>query len=287
MKIRVPASSANLGPGFDSCGIALSQYLSIEILEDSEEWLISHDLPGNVATGKENLIIETALSLAPDLTPKHLKMTSDIPLTRGLGSSSSAIVAGIELANRLGNLNLSEHQKICIGTEIEGHPDNVAPAIGGGFVVASAIGTEVYYAKHRFPDCDVIAFIPTTELATEASRSVLPKEFSYQDAVKASSIANVMIAAFVNSNLPLAGKMLEKDMWHERYRAQLVPHLEKIRELGHQYGAYGVCLSGAGPTVLVLSPEENTSLLLAALKTFDSSARVEVLNVDHEGVQVF
>lgn len=107
MKIRVPATSANLGPGFDSCGIALSQYLYIEVIEDSKNWLITHNLEDEIPTNEENLLIKTALQVAPKLTPKHLKMTSDIPLARGLGSSSSVIVAGIELANRLGNLNLS------------------------------------------------------------------------------------------------------------------------------------------------------------------------------------
>ena len=156
MKIRIPATSANLGPGFDSCGIALSLYLFIEVLEPSDQWEIIHDLGNDIPSDATNLMITTALALAPDLAPHKIKMESDVPLARGLGSSSSVIVAGIELANRLGNLNLSQKEKIEIATKIEGHPDNVAPAICGDFVVACYFSEKktdkVSYVKHYFPE---------------------------------------------------------------------------------------------------------------------------------------
>ncbi|WP_019771851.1 GHMP family kinase ATP-binding protein, partial [Streptococcus sobrinus] len=106
MKITVPATSANLGPGFDSVGVALSKYLTIEVLEPAADWQVDHDL-GDIPSDENNLLIQTALQIAPDLTPQRIKMTSDIPLARGLGSSSSVIVAGIELANQLAGLQLS------------------------------------------------------------------------------------------------------------------------------------------------------------------------------------
>ena len=108
MKIQVPATSANLGPGFDSCGIALAKYLVIEVIKPQYKWEIVHHLGPEIPSDESNLLIQTALSIAPYLVPHKLKMISDIPLTRGLGSSSSVIIAGIELANRLANLNLSE-----------------------------------------------------------------------------------------------------------------------------------------------------------------------------------
>ena len=129
MKIRVPATSANLGPGFDSCGIALSQYLTIDIGPETKQWQIDHQLGSAIPTDEKNLLIQTALDLAPKLTPHKITMTSDIPIARGLGSSSSVVVAGIELANRLGNLGMTPQQKVSYATKIEGHPDNVAPAI--------------------------------------------------------------------------------------------------------------------------------------------------------------
>lgn len=287
MKIRIPATSANLGPGFDSCGIAVSQYLHIEVLENTKEWKILHSLGTDIPTDETNLLIQTALKLAPELSPKVLKVTSDIPLARGLGSSSSVIVGGIELANRLGNLNLSQKDKLQIATEIEGHPDNVAPAIYGDFVVASYIDGEVHSVKHHFPMCDVIAYIPDVQLLTAESRSVLPSSIPYKEAVQASSIANVMIAAILNGNLPLAGIMMEKDRWHESYRKNLVPHLDEIRALGHKVGAYGAFLSGAGPTVLILSPEEKTDQMVQELEKLPLLATINVLSVDKEGIQVF
>ncbi|MEG0628445.1 MAG: homoserine kinase [Enterococcus sp.] len=286
MKIRVPATSANLGPGFDSCGIALSQYLTIEIGEETKKWQIVHHLGSNIPSDEKNLLIQTALDLAPHLKPHRLAMTSDIPIARGLGSSSSVIVAGIELANRLGKLGMTTAQKVTYATKIEGHPDNVAPAICGDFVVASFNNNEVDFVKHPFPNCDVIAFIPNHELLTAESRAVLPKEMSYRDAVKASSIGNVMIAAVLNGNLPLAGKMMEKDILHENHRQHLVPHLKKIREFCKIYGGYGSFLSGAGPTVLVLTPSENTEKLVTALKIYDHEAAIDVLSVEKEGVQI-
>ncbi|MGI6155006.1 MAG: homoserine kinase [Enterococcus lemanii] len=291
MKIRIPATSANLGPGFDSCGIALSLYLFIEVLEPSDQWEIIHDLGNDIPSDATNLMITTALALAPDLAPHKIKMESDVPLARGLGSSSSVIVAGIELANRLGNLNLSQKEKIEIATKIEGHPDNVAPAICGDFVVACYFSEKktdkVSYVKHYFPECDIIAFIPNTELLTTASREVLPQSFTYSQAVEASAIANVMIAAVINGNLPLAGKMMEEDRWHERYRQKFIPHLASIRQLGKDEGAYGCFLSGAGPTVLILSPEDKTTRLMKTLQALDKNATIERLSIDREGVQAF
>ena len=137
MKIIVPATSANIGPGFDSVGVAVSKYLTIEVLGESDRWLIEHDLERRIPSNERNLLIKVARRIAPAIQPHHLKMTSDIPLARGLGSSSSVIVAGIELANQLANLQLSNAEKLNFATKIEGHPDNVAPAIYGNLTISS------------------------------------------------------------------------------------------------------------------------------------------------------
>lgn len=287
MRIRVPATSANLGPGFDSCGIALDRYLVVEVVEDSDQWLVSHDLGADIPSNEENLVVTTALKLAPELTPKHLKMISDIPMTRGLGSSSSVIVAGIELANRLANLNLSQVEKINYATEFEGHPDNVAPAICGEMVIATQIGDQVEYVQHFFPSCDILAFIPNEPLSTKEARLALPETLAFKEGVQASSIANVMIAALLAGNLPLAGKLMEADRFHEKYRQKLVPHLEVIRQMAKEEGAYGCFLSGAGPTVLILTPENVTKRLLSLLQALEADAKIEQLSIDREGVQVF
>lgn len=291
MKIRVPATSANLGPGFDSCGVALSSYLTIEIIEEDTKWTVDHELGDAIPHDEQNLLIQTAQQVAPGLKPQHLKMTSSIPIARGLGSSSSIIVAGIELANRLENLNLTERQKIEIATSIEGHPDNCAPAICGDFVVASYFFNQnkptIHYVKHYFPECQIIAYIPHSQVLTKESRSVLPETLSFEEAVKASSIANVMIAAVLNGDLRLAGKMMEQDRWHEAYRQGFVPHLATIREIVKRNEGYAAFLSGAGPTVLILTSEEKADLITFELEQMEGSAQIEQLSVDREGVQVF
>lgn len=287
MKIRVPATSANLGPGFDSCGIALNRYLVIEVIGQSEEWQIDHNLSDEIPNDEKNLLIEIARQVAPELTPHRLKMTTDIPVARGLGSSSSVVVAGIELANRLQHLNLTEEEKVALATKFEGHPDNVAPAICGDFVVASLLDGETDYVKHYFPDCGFIAFIPNEELLTKESRQVLPRELPFAEAIKASSVANVMIAAAIKGNLPLAGKMMEQDRWHEPYRQRLVPHLPAVRQVCHEEGGYGCFLSGAGPTVMVLASTTKSERIISRLKELSSHAAVEFLQIDREGVQVF
>ncbi|MDN6383495.1 MAG: homoserine kinase [Tetragenococcus koreensis] len=291
MKICVPATSANLGPGFDSCGVALSSYLTIEIIEEDTKWTVDHELGDAIPHDEQNLLIQTAQQVASGLKPQHLKMTSSIPIARGLGSSSSIIVAGIELANRLENLNLTERQKIEIATSIEGHPDNCAPAICGDFVVASYFFNQnkptIHYVKHYFPECQIIAYIPHSQVLTKESRSVLPETLSFEEAVKASSIANVMIAAVLNGDLRLAGKMMEQDRWHEAYRQEFVPHLATIREIVKRNEGYAAFLSGAGPTVLILTSEEKSDLITFELEQMEGSAQIEQLSVDREGVQVF
>ena len=159
MKITVPATSANIGPGFDSVGVAVSKYLTIEVLEPADVWFIEHDL-GDIPSDENNLLISTALQVKSDLQPHKLVMTSDIPLARGLGSSSSVIVAGIELANQLADLNLSDDEKLTLATKIEGHPDNVAPAIFGNLVVSSYVDGKVNSAVATFPEASFVAFIP-------------------------------------------------------------------------------------------------------------------------------
>ena len=286
MKIRVPATSANLGSGFDSCGIALSLYLTLDTGVEASEWHIEHNLAG-VPQDETNLIIQTALELSPTLTPRHMKMQTEIPTARGLGSSSTAIVAGIELANRFGNLGLTKHRKLEIATEMEGHPDNVGPALYGEFVVACYEDAEVNSVKHHFPDCDIVIFVPDAELLTTKARKVLPSAIPFKEGVRGSAISNVMIGAVLNGNLSLAGKMMEKDIWHEKYRASLIPELGPIRQLAHQLGAYGTVLSGAGPTILTLSPEHVTPGLVKKIKALKLPGRVDVLNIDQEGLQVY
>lgn len=286
MKIIVPATSANVGPGFDSVGIAVTRYLTIEVLESADAWVIEHDLGAGIPTDEKNLLLQTALSIAPAIQPHHIKMLSQVPLARGLGSSSSVIVAGIELANQLADLKLSDAEKLRIATKIEGHPDNVAPAIFGNMVIASYIGEDVQYVTADFPSCDLVAFVPSYQLKTSDSRNVLPKEWSYKEAVAASSVANVAIAALLKGDLLTAGRSIESDHFHERYRQSLVKEFPQVKEVAHAYGAYATYLSGAGPTIMNLLAPEHTAAFVADLEKLGLDGDIFQLKIDTFGVRV-
>ena len=286
MKIIVPATSANIGPGFDSVGVAVSKYLIIEVLGKSNQWIIEHDLGRRIPSNERNLLIKVARRIAPAIRPHHLKMTTDIPLARGLGSSSSVIVAGIELANQLVNLQLSNTEKLNLATKIEGHPDNVAPAIYGNLTISSYVNGEVSTVVTKFPEVSLIAYIPNYELRTKDSRGVLPKELSYQEAVAASSIANVAIAALMKGDMVVAGQAIESDRFHEHFRQGLIKEFPKIKMMAKENGAYATYLSGAGPTVMILVPKERSNTLKEKIEEQQFKGQVFELQVDCKGVRV-
>ena len=293
MKIIVPATTANIGLGFDSIGIAVNLYLTFTVVEPSNAWKLEHPFGEAVPSNQENLIIETALAVCPTLQPHYLVCESDIPMTRGLGSSSSAIVAGIELANQLGNLNLTPQQKVEWATKLEGHPDNVAPAILGGLVVATydAKSQEVdYLQKEIQSDIQGIALIPDFELSTKASRQVLPSEFVYSKAVQASSRSNVLVAALWQEDWENVSRIVEKDLFHEPYRETLISFLTPVRKLAKEKEAIGTYLSGAGPTVMVLSSKDKSTTIVEYLQEHLPSElgnyNIQVLTVDQLGVRV-
>src|SRR5690625_2886236 len=185
--ISVPASSANIGPGFDSAGIAVSRYLTLQI-KKADKWQFVHttDLIPSVQRYEDHYIYKVAKQVADwhscSLPPVHVTMESEIPLARGLGSSASAIVAGIELANQLCKLELTEREKLDYAVKIEGHPDNVAACLLGGFVVTVKMGEEATYKKLPAIDTDLVVYIPNFELKTEDARKVLPNQFLMKDA---------------------------------------------------------------------------------------------------------
>lgn len=293
LTISVPGTTANLGLGFDSLGLAVNLYLTVTVEKESDEWYVRHPFGKEVPTDEENLIVQTALQVAPDLHPQRLSVKSQIPMTRGLGSSSSAIVAGIELANQLANLNLTTEEKLAYATRIEGHPDNVAPAILGNLVFATydkeqdAVTTLGKKINHEI---QLIAIIPNVELSTKASRGVLPSSLDYATAVQASSRSNVLVAALCQEKWDVVGEMIETDLFHEPYRKSLIPFLEPVRQIAHTAGAIGTYLSGAGPTVMILTHETHTFTVIEALQEQLpdklGTYQVQLLAVDHHGVRV-
>ncbi|AKR34856.1 MULTISPECIES: homoserine kinase [Bacillus] len=284
--VRVPASTANVGPGFDSVGIALSLYLGVVVKEKADKWQVIHSFEESIPTDDKNLIVSTACKVCPSISPHIIEVTSNIPLTRGLGSSASAIVAGIELANQLGNLNLTADQKVQIATNFEGHPDNVAASILGGTVIGVLDGKDVSVVRIESKELGVISLIPNAELNTDESRSVLPKMFPFHEAVKASAISNVLVAALCQKRWEVVGEMMERDHFHEPYRLELVPLLPSIRKCAKEFGAYGTALSGAGPSIFILTPYEKRQEIAEQLARVFTDMKVCELEIDHKGIIV-
>ncbi|KRL06828.1 homoserine kinase [Liquorilactobacillus hordei] len=281
-EFRVPATSANLGPGFDSIGVAVNLYLTVKVLGESNSWVVEHNM-GKVYHDERNLIISTALKVVPTLKPHKVVVSSDIPLARGLGSSSSAIVAGIEIADKIANLKLTKQQKLEIATKFEGHPDNVAPAIFGNLVVSSYDGNSVTSIVAKLPRVEFVAYVPNKSLLTKESRGVLPELLPFKTAIEGSAVANTLVAALMMGDLDKAGKMIESDRFHEHYREKLVPYLKDIREAAHLLGVYGTYLSGAGPTVMMIVQEKFAARVAKQLSTRFTDGKFLVMKVDEVG----
>lgn len=286
--IKVPASTANLGPGFDSVGLALNLYITLEV-EQAEHWEViplTEDLK-EFPTDESNMIVAIAINTAKQfgksLPPCKIRVQSDIPLARGLGSSASAIVAGIELANYLGQLFLTKNEKLEIATKIEGHPDNVGASIFGGLVIGSMSEEDTEIIHSNNVQFDVVAAVPGEELLTKDSRGVLPEQLSFSDAVHAGAVSNVMIAALLSGNLKLAGKMMMQDQYHQPYRKRLVPSLQILEDIAPKHGALGIALSGAGPTVICMTECGNGEALLGKLQENLVEMNFLLLKIDLEG----
>lgn len=288
VRVKVPATSANMGPGFDSIGVAVSLYLTVDIVGPSDKWQIDHKLGEDIPNDDSNMVIETILRFAPDAKPHHLNMTSDIPTARGLGSSSSAIVAGIALAEILTGANWSMDDKINMANEIEGHPDNIAPALAGGLVVSVAMDlTNVLWTKSLLDDVHFIATIPNRELLTKDARAVLPKELVFADAVRANGIGNVFVSKLLEGDIEAVGTLMEMDQLHEPFRAQLVPELNQIRQsLLAVDGVYGTYLSGAGPTIMTLVQASASDQIVDAIRQLNLDAQIMTLDFASDGVIV-
>ena len=285
--IKVPATSANIGPGFDSLGLALSLYLTLEIHEPTDSWKVFHDYGDSMPSDQNNFIVSTALRIAPSLKPHRLVVKSDIPLARGLGSSSSALIAALSMVNILDNKQYTKEDLLQIATKLEGHPDNVAPAIFGGAVAAYYDGTTVFHTPLHFPkSLSFVTFIPDYQLLTEKARAALPKDLPFKQAVAASAISNTLVAALAGNNIDTARHLIEQDQFHEEARAHLAPELTIIRRIAHQQNIVGTYLSGAGPTIISVVDETEAQRLMTAINLAQLPGKTYHLHTDLTGATV-
>jgi homoserine kinase len=254
--LKVPASSANLGPGFDALGMALGVYLECRFRpNESLAIRVSGREAEAIPTGESNLIWQTARQVARDvgeqLAPVELEIYNSIPIGKGLGSSAAALTAGVVIADRLLGLGWKPLRILDEAARIEGHPDNVAACVLGS-IVASAIdsGGAARAVRIESPArLGIAVVVPDFDLPTSKARSVLPDCYSRQDAVFNVQRAALLVAALAMGNTSAFPTALE-DRFHQSYRAPLVPGLEDILKL-RAPGLLGCTLSGAGPSILV------------------------------------
>jgi len=261
--VRVPASSANLGPGYDALAAAVSLQLELEVEEGGEYGFDPGGL--DVPTGRENLIVRAFESLHP-ADGLAFRLRSEIPLARGLGSSAAAIVAGLFAADHLFELALSREEMLARATELEGHPDNVAAAIYGGFVVCGEEAGSPVAARFDPPEgLEGIVVIPPEEVSTERARAAIPAELPLADAVANVSAASTLVLGLTSGDLDLVARGL-RDSLHQPRRRDLYPRSMDLVDAAPDLGALGATISGAGPTVLVWTTWQEAGNVAAALK---------------------
>lgn len=297
VRVRVPASTANLGPGFDTLGMALSLYARIEMKESRETRIrLYGDQLAGIPADKTNLIYKIAQQLfaeagvrVPEL---DIAMQSDIPLTRGLGSSASAIVGALAAANALIGEPFGQDDLFQMATRLEDHPDNAGASLFGGIISAVWNGKRATGIKLDPPDdLTLLLAVPDFHLSTEKARNLLPDTVSRKDAVFNVSHASLLTAALATGRLDLIGEAMQ-DRLHQPYRSDLVPGMAHILRDAPKHGALGVALSGAGPAMIAFvdrnraDGEKLESFLLNTFREAGVSARTLWLEPDREGVRI-
>ncbi len=261
--VRVPASSANLGPGYDAMAAALSLQMEVEVTEADEFCVDAGGL--DVATDRDNLVVRAfeTLHAADGLS---FRIDSEIPLARGLGSSAAAIVAGLAAADHLYELALDPAEMLARAAELEGHPDNVAAAIHGGFVICAEDGGVPSAVRFDPPEgLEAVAVIPAEQVSTEAARDALPGQVPLGDAVANIAASALLVLGLQQADLNLVARGLS-DRLHQTRRRELYPRSMELLEKAPELGALGATISGAGPTLLVWTTWQDTGKVVAELE---------------------
>lgn len=288
--IRVPATTANLGPGFDSFGCSFALYDTLTFEEQPGDAL-TFDGCARAYCNLENLAVVAYRAVMQHLglpvQGLHISIRAEIPICRGLGSSAAMIVAGAAAANALHGSPLSRNELLEICNGIEGHPDNLAPALFGGMAVSLVEAGKPYTVR-----CDVhknlrfTALIPDFELSTHKAREALPQKLNFSDAVFNVSRAGVLLKALEQGDEELL-RIALADRIHQPYRAALIPEYEHVRALALECGCTAFCISGAGPTLLCLSFSDAwESSFRKKIASIPGGWQVLSLPVDHDGVQI-
>jgi homoserine kinase len=294
ISVRVPATSANLGPGYDAVGLALSLSMRIGLdrathpmveIRGTGAGLIPHS-PQHPAYRAARFVAELVGE-----SDAHFRLVQEnaIPPTRGLGGSAAALVGGAVAANDLVGGQIAAPDLLNIVCELDGHPDNAAPALLGGLVIGTLTPEGVSAVRLEPTDLKVVVAVPDFAVSTTASRRALPDSISHRDAVFNVGRSGLLLGALATGEYELL-RVAMQDRLHQPYRSHLVPGFEDVVEAALAKGAYGACLSGSGPSVLAFSPELGTRRIATAMQlAFERrgvEARSWALNVDLGGAQV-
>jgi homoserine kinase len=274
--VRVPASSANLGPGFDSMGAALGLHLELDV-EETDELTVETHVP-DVPRDRTNLVVRAFESLRP-ADGFSFRIRSQIPAGGGLGSSAAAIVAGLVAADHIFELDVD---LLAAATALEGHPDNVAAALRGGVVICHEGGAERFDPA---PGLETVVAIPAERVATQSARAALPPEVPLADAVHNTAHAAILVLGLARADLDLVARGLS-DRIHQPRRAHLYPRSMELVERAREFGAVGASISGAGPTVLFWSHWEATGQLVARIAAEEPEWDVRRVAFAPEGAMV-
>ncbi len=281
--LRIPGSIANIGPGFDTLAVAVQLYLTMRVRRTPEQLGLNFHFVDQKLEG-ENYIERSFRYIAArhnfPIPPLTVQVESDIPMKGGLGSSAAATVAGLRLYEALAG-PVDEQELLTTACELEGHPDNIAAALLGGLTVSLEAGGKLHVLRSAWPESlAIVVATPAVHLATKASRAVLPVLVSREDAIFNVQRVAFLLEALRSGDFTLLREALE-DKLHQPYRTQIVPGLKEALALRHP-SLFGVCLSGAGPSICALAEhdlEEISRMIADIYKEKEIPCRIQILKV--------
>lgn len=294
---RIPASTTNLGPGFDVLGLALKLYstVTLETVGNNTEVVVTGVDVDKIPSTREHIAFQAVESVfqrsgVPQPEGLKLSIANGIPAIRGLGGSGTAILGGLLTANVLCDNPFSRSELLNFATSIEGHPDNVAASLYGGMVISVQEGEKIHTVQLECdPVLQVVLAIPQFTLSTQKARNILPKTVPFADAIYNISRSSLLVASIATGKLDMLSVAM-KDRMHQPYRSTLIPGFNDVVEAATSAGALSIALSGAGPTIAaycVNNTEQVGNQMQAAFKKHGIPCDIQILGADLEGAKVW
>ncbi|MFA6809382.1 MAG: homoserine kinase [Eubacteriales bacterium] len=295
LQVKIPATSANLGPGFDCMGLAVNLYNTITVKKSQKTNLrIFGTYINGIPLNENNLLWKTICHIlnkvGKEPQPLEIRCENNVPPARGLGSSSTAIVGGLLIGNQLVGNPFNRLELLQIANELEGHPDNVTPALYGGVTLSVVADNKVIpRVIVKSPDFKIVVIIPDILVKTEKARKIVPSLIPKEDAIFNFSRVGLLVESFIHKDYELLS-IATQDRIHQNQRASLIPGMPEALKSAQEAGAYGSALSGSGPTLIAFCPhgtEQKVSVaMIKALQKHSLQAVSLILDVEPEGAKI-